>query len=58
MDKQSDFYKRSEAQIVYWKNTVDNVYAVFKLTPEGDTYTKCKGIRGEYKSNDSKMAVI
>ena len=32
-----------------------NKYAVYKLTPAGDTYTKHENL-GDYKSNDSKMA--
>jgi len=56
MDKHTKFYEKARTQAVYWKNTVDTVMAVFKLTPEGDTYTKLEGSGGEFKSNNSKMA--
>jgi len=55
MSKQSEFHKKGEIQVVYWKNTSDNEYAVFKKLPNGDIYTKHQKL-GEYKSNDSKMA--
>jgi len=55
MSKQSEFHKKGEIQVVYWKNTSDNEYAVFKKLANGDIYTKHQKL-GEYKSNDSKMA--
>ena len=55
MSNHIDFIEKSQKQIVYWKNTVDNEYAVYKLTPAGDTYTKHENL-GDYKSNDSKLA--
>ena len=55
MSKRSEFHKKGETQVVYWKNTFDNEYAVFKRLPNGDIYTKHENL-GEYKSNDSKMA--
>jgi len=55
MEDPFDLLSKSKKTTVYWMNTVSNDECVFKLTPEGDTYTKFKS-EIEFKSNGSNIA--